>query len=1011
MPSKIIKLVLYELILFSIGSCNLHYYLNKNENKNSKIKENKSNATTLYRAIYEENLELVHEFIAKDTNVNISDKHGRTPLHFAASLRGLYASDCAVVNNSHSNSSKKKLKIISLLLKKGADINTQNKTGETPLHIASLSGALKIVTLLLEKGANPNAKNQYNETPLHSATSAFRCMNSKKEVNFSTPYLWEKKLKIIALLVKNGANINAIREMSRTPLMNALNYGVLEIVSFLIEKGANVNAKNKKAGQFLLHKAVSNHDYKKSWQSKIEIVRLLIEKGVNVNDRGKWTPSAFEHVVLNSSMPLKKKLRIASILIKNGANINVVPISSIYSLGYFHKVLIKGDFEVASFLINNGIDVNLQYRNGSPLDIITRYGRISEKKRIKIISFLIKTGLDINTRGFLDRTHLQNALNNGSWELASFLIKKGADIYAEGRMGSNYFSNAIARKNWKTTSFLIKNGFDINAKNNRGESILHSALRIGRWEVALFSIKNGADVNMKNGKNEYPLYLVMNRLNYLSSRRNKINKKNLKKATEVISLLIRKATDINSKGNSGRDYFKIALKQKRWNIASLLIESGYDINAKNKNGNTFLHIYSSQRKLHNISFLLKKGADINAQNKNGQTPLHIASSIRSIDMVSIFIEKGADVNIQDKNGQTPLHIHVASSRGNIEMASLFIEKGTDINAQDKNGQTPLHIHVASSRGNMNMASLFIKKGADINAQDENGQTPLHIASSKGKIDMVSLFIEKGANTKLKNKNGQVPFIIAKNVKQENINIETKDSSIKNKMLIGLLKTSIQPGAIGPGWRPYNKEREERLAHRVEIYNSAKEKRYLMKCDADSYFRLTNCLYKNKEIEKKLKAIKGWGVFSTRVTGYEYKEIFSYEHTKNRHKVLVTINHQEQYLWLSAEPPLNFSNYIERVAQEADGFTEYWDRRLFLSPQSNKYIPVSLSGSIDNYSFTIIKDLKINGNIWLQIRRVQDFAASCRGKGNYLLPYENLWLPLFNKENKYNATAFSRTKGC
>jgi ankyrin repeat protein len=54
------------------------------------------------------------------------------------------------------------------LLKKGADPNTKDKKGRTPLHWAApYKGHVEVVKLLLEHGADPNIKNKYGRTPLH----------------------------------------------------------------------------------------------------------------------------------------------------------------------------------------------------------------------------------------------------------------------------------------------------------------------------------------------------------------------------------------------------------------------------------------------------------------------------------------------------------------------------------------------------------------------------------------------------------------------------------------------------------------------------------------------------------------------------------------------------------------------------------------------------------------------------------------------------------------------------
>lgn len=57
-----------------------------------------------------------------------------------------------------------------VLLKHGADINITDKSGGTPLHFAACEGSRKIARLLLAGGANVNAKDDEGRTPLDVAT-------------------------------------------------------------------------------------------------------------------------------------------------------------------------------------------------------------------------------------------------------------------------------------------------------------------------------------------------------------------------------------------------------------------------------------------------------------------------------------------------------------------------------------------------------------------------------------------------------------------------------------------------------------------------------------------------------------------------------------------------------------------------------------------------------------------------------------------------------------------------
>ena len=56
------------------------------------------------------------------------------------------------------------------LLQAGANVNLQDKNGETPLYKASRNGYTNIVRLLLDAGANPNIQDNGGQTALMNAS-------------------------------------------------------------------------------------------------------------------------------------------------------------------------------------------------------------------------------------------------------------------------------------------------------------------------------------------------------------------------------------------------------------------------------------------------------------------------------------------------------------------------------------------------------------------------------------------------------------------------------------------------------------------------------------------------------------------------------------------------------------------------------------------------------------------------------------------------------------------------
>lgn len=64
--------------------------------------------------------------------------------------------------------SKNYVSIAKLLLENGAQVNVQDKFGNTPLHRAASQGHLDIIRLLLsQKGVRVDMNDQEGNTPLH----------------------------------------------------------------------------------------------------------------------------------------------------------------------------------------------------------------------------------------------------------------------------------------------------------------------------------------------------------------------------------------------------------------------------------------------------------------------------------------------------------------------------------------------------------------------------------------------------------------------------------------------------------------------------------------------------------------------------------------------------------------------------------------------------------------------------------------------------------------------------
>lgn len=160
---------------------------------------------------------------------------------------------------------KGRLRKVRRLIKKGADVNTTNSRGETPLMHAIQNQHLPVVQLLVEAGADVNAKNIDEINPLAVAFINYR-------------------LDIAEFLIGLGADVNYSDSKGNTDLMSAARRGDTDAASLLLDYGADINAKNTD-GQTPLINASVNGQY--------HMIKFLIDKGADRSIRDKRGRKAF----------------------------------------------------------------------------------------------------------------------------------------------------------------------------------------------------------------------------------------------------------------------------------------------------------------------------------------------------------------------------------------------------------------------------------------------------------------------------------------------------------------------------------------------------------------------------------------------------------------------------------------------------------------------------------------------------------------------------------------------
>jgi ankyrin repeat protein len=180
---------------------------------------------------------------------------------------------------------------VQLLLRYGADVNSEDKNRESPLQLAASSGRSATVKALLDNGANIDTADCVGWSALHGA------VNIGDEAT-------------VRVLVENGVMISA-DEDGWAPLHVAVLRGSESIVKLLLENGADLKAEDSEEKTAQDWAALPDHEIEDlEWQARAKVrnrftltglriaasegddvrVRRLLKNGADINERddGGW---------------------------------------------------------------------------------------------------------------------------------------------------------------------------------------------------------------------------------------------------------------------------------------------------------------------------------------------------------------------------------------------------------------------------------------------------------------------------------------------------------------------------------------------------------------------------------------------------------------------------------------------------------------------------------------------------------------------------------------------------
>lgn len=203
---------------------------------------------------------------------------------------------------------------------------------------AAANGDIGRVIELLNKGVNVNASFERDDSELSGMTALM--------VASSRGYS-----KMVAELIKRGANVNLKRYSGDTALMFAAANGDAKTVEALVRAGANPNVQvvSFHGGEITPLISAINSDS----EHRVEVASILISGKAQINPKGKFLISPLMHAVGN--------LEMVKLLLANGADVNQKNFRGSTAL---MAAAIDGTPSVVRYLLEQGADVNASDKDG-----------------------------------------------------------------------------------------------------------------------------------------------------------------------------------------------------------------------------------------------------------------------------------------------------------------------------------------------------------------------------------------------------------------------------------------------------------------------------------------------------------------------------------------------------------------------------------------------------------------------------------------------------------------------
>ncbi len=456
------------------------------------LKNNLINNSSFLQELYKPkfNKQILQELILnKKININFKDSKGNSYLNncildnkFESALwlieQGI---DVTIENNKNQSSfhlclENENPKILSKILQQEKiNINEKDKFGRIPLQDLVVDGKIELAKLLIKFGADINSQDKHHRNVIFDALSY-------GDENFIVYLLSLDDPKIDLNNVDD--NLNTIMHHSEVTSNDT-------IAEKLIDAGADVTIKNAKGETFLCNAALRGEQAKK-------LVELALQKGADVNSKVNQDNTIFIELMKTfAQLPhhevdrRRNLLEMAKLIINYGGDIDAV--NADHETALFQAIRAR-DFTLISYLLKLGVNPNIinkygrtvllevVYQGIESLDILLlllEYGADPIIKNLKgqtIFETLNDIILHTHQKKYLDDDQLISMIDlNGQYMvlLKELLKQNKADLNFLGASGQPLFFEPLLYDDGQLFRLYLNTDINLHMTNKAGHNLFY----------------------------------------------------------------------------------------------------------------------------------------------------------------------------------------------------------------------------------------------------------------------------------------------------------------------------------------------------------------------------------------------------------------------------------------------------------------------------------------------------------------------------------------------------------